>query len=56
MIGPYPAAMRCQLLSKHFLISSMSERVLDDLVKFSTVGGFEADRATFSNGDPGDCL
>src|SRR5689334_19042060 len=33
----YPPAVRRQLLSKHFLMSSMPERALDELVKFSTV-------------------
>ena len=32
MISSYPLAMRRQLLSKHFLISTMPERALDDLV------------------------
>lgn len=56
MISSYPAAMRRQLLSKHFLISTMPERALDDLVKFSTVSRFEPHRVIFSKGDPGDCL
>lgn len=52
----YPPAMRRQLLAKHFLISTMPERALDDLVKFSTVARFEPHRAIFNKGDPGDCL
>jgi CRP/FNR family cyclic AMP-dependent transcriptional regulator len=56
MISSYPAAMRRQLLSKHFLISTMPERALDDLVKFSTVSRFEPHRAICNKGDPGDCL
>jgi CRP-like cAMP-binding protein len=56
MISSYPPAMRRQLLSKHFLISTMPERALDDLVKFSTVARFEAHRVIFDKGDPGDCL
>jgi CRP-like cAMP-binding protein len=48
--------MRRQLLSKHFLISTMPERALDDLVKFSTVARFEPHRDIFYRGEPGDCL
>ena len=44
MIISYPPTMRRQLLSKHFLISTMPERALDDLVKFSTVVRFEPHR------------
>lgn len=56
MIISYPPAMRRQLVSKHFLISTMPERALDDLVKFSTVARFEPHRDIFNKGDPGDCL
>ena len=56
MISSYPSAMRRQLLSKHFLISTMPERALDDLVKFSTIARFEPHGAIFNKGDPGDCL
>jgi CRP-like cAMP-binding protein len=56
MISSYPPAMRRQLLSKHFLISTMPERALDDLVRFSTVSRFAPHEAIFSKGDPGDCL
>jgi CRP/FNR family transcriptional regulator, cyclic AMP receptor protein len=56
MISSYPAAVRRQLLSKHFLISTLPERALDDLVKFSTIGRFEPHQAIFSKGDPGDSL
>ena len=56
MISSYPPAIRRQLLSKHFLISTMPERAIDDLVKFSSVARFEPHRLIFSKGDPGDCL
>jgi CRP/FNR family transcriptional regulator, cyclic AMP receptor protein len=41
---------------KAFLISTMPEGVLDDLVKFTTVARFEQHRVIFSKGDEGDCL
>jgi hypothetical protein len=41
MIISYPPAMRRQLLSKHFLISTMPEQALDELIKFSTVARFD---------------
>ena len=44
------------MLSKHFLISTMPEGALDDLVKFTTVARFEQHRVIFSKGDKGDCL
>ena|SRR5437899_9700162 len=53
MIISYPPTMRRQLLSKHFLISTMRERALDDLVKFSTVIRFEQHRDVFNKGEPG---
>src|SRR6266480_4575194 len=56
MIISYPPAMRRQLLSKHFLISTMPERALDELVKFSTVARFDPHQEIFAKGDPGDCL
>jgi CRP-like cAMP-binding protein len=56
MISSYPPAIRRQLLSKHFLISTMPEGALDDLVKFTTVARFEPHRVIFSKGDKGDCL
>jgi CRP/FNR family transcriptional regulator, cyclic AMP receptor protein len=56
MITSYTETMRRQLLSKHFLISTMPERALDELVKFSTVARFEQHRNIFSKGEPGDCL
>jgi CRP-like cAMP-binding protein len=56
MISSYPPAVRRQLLSKHFLISTMPERALDDLVRFSSVARFEPHRLIFSKGDPGNCL
>jgi CRP/FNR family transcriptional regulator, cyclic AMP receptor protein len=56
MISTYPPAVRRQLLSKHFLISTMPERALDDLVTFSTVARFEAHEDIVRKGDPGDCL
>ena len=56
MIISHPPVMRRQLLSKHFLIATMPEPALDDLVKFSTVARFEPHRDIFNKGDPGDCL
>jgi CRP/FNR family transcriptional regulator, cyclic AMP receptor protein len=56
MISPYTPLMRRQLLSQHFLISTLPERALDDLVKFTTVARFEPHREIFSKGEPGDCL
>ena len=56
MISSYPPATRRQLLSKHFLISTIPEGALDDLVKFTTVARFEPHRVIFSKGDNGDCL
>jgi CRP/FNR family transcriptional regulator, cyclic AMP receptor protein len=56
MIGSYPSAVRRQLLSKHFLISRMSERALDDLGKFSTVARYEPNEDIVRKGEPGDCL
>jgi hypothetical protein len=50
MISSYPPAIRRQLLSKHFLISTMPEGALDDLVKFTTVARFEPHRVIFSKG------
>jgi CRP-like cAMP-binding protein len=54
MISSYPPATRHQ--SKHFLISTIPEGALDDLVKFTTVARFEPHRVIFSKGDAGDCL
>ena len=56
MISSYPPMMRRQLLSSHFLMSTMPQRALDDLVKFTTVARFEPHREIFGKGDPGDCL
>jgi CRP/FNR family transcriptional regulator, cyclic AMP receptor protein len=56
MIRSYPHAVRRQLLSKHFLMSTMPERALDDLVKFSNVVHFEPHEDIVRKGDPGDCL
>jgi CRP-like cAMP-binding protein len=56
MISSYPPAIRRQLLSRHFLISTMPEGALDDLIKFTTVARFEPHRVIFSKGDAGDCL
>src|SRR5260370_26358071 len=56
MISSYPPAIRRQLLSRHFLISTMPEGALDDLVKFTTVPRFQPHRVIFSKGDAGDCL
>ena len=41
MIISYPPATRRQLLSRHFLMSTMPERALDELIKFSTVARFD---------------
>jgi hypothetical protein len=49
----YPPAIRRQLLSKHFLISTVPEGALDNLVKFTTVARFEPHRVIFSKGDKG---
>lgn len=56
MISSYPPEVRRRLLSKHFLISKMPERVLDDLLKFTTVRRIEPHGNIFNKGDPGDCL
>jgi CRP-like cAMP-binding protein len=56
MISSYTPMMRRQLLATHFLMSSMPQRALDDLVKFTTVARFAPHREIFSKGDPGDCL
>ena len=56
MISSYPHTVRRQLLSKHFLISTIPERALDDLVRFSTVAHFEPHQDIVRKGEPGDCL
>ena len=56
MISSYPPALRRQLLSKHFLISTLPERALDDLVKFTSVARFEPHQVIFGKGEAGDCL
>jgi CRP-like cAMP-binding protein len=56
MIRSYPHAVRRQLLSKHFLMSTMPEKALDDLVKFSNVVHFQPHEDIVRKGDPGDCL
>ena len=56
MISSYPPAMRRELLSKHVLLSTLPQRALDDLVKFTTIARVEPHREIFSKGDPGDCL
>jgi CRP/FNR family cyclic AMP-dependent transcriptional regulator len=56
MIVSYPPATRRQLLSKHFLLSIMPERALDDLVKFSNVIRFEQYQDICNKGEPGDTL
>jgi CRP-like cAMP-binding protein len=38
------------------LTSTLPERALDDLVKFTTVARFEPHRVIFDKGDAGDCL
>ena len=55
MISSYSPAMR-ELLSKHFLMSTLPQRALDDLVKFTTIARVEPHRVIFSKSDPGDCL
>src|ERR1700749_4123225 len=56
MISSYPPTIRRQLLSKQFLISTMPDGALDDLVKFTTVARFEPHQVIFRKGDNGDCL
>jgi CRP/FNR family transcriptional regulator, cyclic AMP receptor protein len=56
MISSYTPLVRRQLLSKHFLMSTLPQRALDDLVKYTTVARFEPHRLIFSKGEPGDCL
>jgi CRP-like cAMP-binding protein len=56
MIISYPPTTRRQLLSKHFLISTMPERALDELGNFSTVVRLEQHQDVFNKGEPGDCL
>jgi CRP-like cAMP-binding protein len=56
MIISYPPMMRRQLLSKHFLIATMPEQAVDDLIKFSSVVRFEENQDVFNKGEPGDCL
>lgn len=56
MISSYSPATRRELLSKHFLMSTLPQRALDDLVKFTTVARVEPHRVIFSKSDPGDCL
>jgi len=56
MIVSYPPAVRRQLLSKHFLISTMPERALDDLVRFSSVARYKPNEDIVRKGEPGDCL
>src|SRR5690242_16203402 len=56
MIGSYSPAVRRQLLAKHFLISALPERALDDLIRFSTVARFEPHQEIVRKGEPGECL
>jgi CRP/FNR family transcriptional regulator, cyclic AMP receptor protein len=56
MMSSYSPAVRRQLLSKHFLISTMPPQALDDLVRFSTVVRFEPHQEIVRKGEPGDCL
>jgi CRP-like cAMP-binding protein len=53
MISSYS---RRELLSKHFLMSTLPQRTLDDLVKFTTIARVKPHRVIFSKSDPGDCL
>ena len=56
MISSYSSTTRRELLSKHFLMSTLPQRALDDLVKFTTITRVEPHRVIFSKSDPGDCL
>jgi hypothetical protein len=56
MFGSYSPTVRRQLLAKHFLISTLPERALDDLVKFSTIAHFAPHQEIVRKGDSGDCL
>jgi CRP-like cAMP-binding protein len=53
-ISSYPPAVRRQLLSKHFVFSTMPEWMLDDFVQFTIVARFQPDQLIFSKGDAGD--
>jgi CRP/FNR family transcriptional regulator, cyclic AMP receptor protein len=56
MISFYSPAMRREFLSKHILMSTLPQRALDDLAKYTTIARFEPHRVIFSKSDPGDCL
>lgn len=52
----YPSEVRRALLSKHFLLSTMPPRVLDDLLRVSTVKAYAPRQVICEKGDPGDSL
>lgn len=52
----YSGDIRRALLSKHFLLSTMPPRVLDDLIRFSIVKAYAPRQPIFEKGDPGDSL
>ena len=56
MINSYSPAVRRELLSKPSLMSTLPQRALDELVKFTTLARVEPHRVIFSKSDPGDCL
>lgn len=49
-------ARRRALLTRHFLLRDVSEKVLDDLIAFSTTRRYADDEAIFAKGDDGDGL
>jgi len=49
-------AKRHALLTRHFLLRDVPEKVLDDLIGFSTTRRFTDDDVIFSKGDDGDGL
>lgn len=49
-------AKRRALLTRHFLLRDVPEKVLDDLIGFSTTRRFADDEVIFSKGDDGDGL
>ncbi|MFZ2870322.1 Crp/Fnr family transcriptional regulator [Zavarzinia sp.] len=49
-------ARRRALLTRHFLLQDVSEKVLDDLIAFSSTHGYADDQIIFAKGDDGDGL
>jgi CRP-like cAMP-binding protein len=49
-------AKRRTLLARHFLLRDVPEKVLDDLIGFSTIRRFGDDELIFAKGDDGDGL